>query len=371
MKLVKPLLVSFSLLAFAGAAYANEGAKEKSASETKPSMSGSASTGGSSGGAAKKDDFAKLDNDGDGFVGHIEAAADPDAKSRFHELDKNQDRKLSRREYDAWKSAAAGASGSESSQGAQSKQSQGQSASAGASSSGKSAQAQQGQTQMSKLIGAKVSGSDGKDLGEIKDVVIDMQGGKVHAAVLGFGGILGMGEKNYAFPISQLKPAKGNKFTLGVDKEKLKNAEGFAQGQWPAMNDEYWGRVGGQASAGASKSQGQKKEMNLVRGSELIGKEVQDKSGQDVGEIKDIALDLKSGQVRNVMIDVSEGGQASVQAKALTRGTGDKIVLNMSAEQLKQQAKKSGKQAQSKSQGQGASTGGTGNPATPSSGDGK
>jgi sporulation protein YlmC with PRC-barrel domain len=359
MKFAKPLLISFSLLAFAGAsAYANEGAKENDASQAKPSMSqssksSSASAGASASGAAKKEDFSRLDKDGDGMINRMEAAADADAKSRFEKLDSNKDEKLSQQEYQAWGSAAAGASASKSSQSAQLQQSQGQSASAGASSSSKSGQAQQGQMQMSKVIGAKVSGAKGEDLGEIKDVVIDMQGGKVHAAVLEFGGVLGMGEKNYAFPIKQLKQGKGNQFTLGVDKEKLKNAEGFAQGQWPSMNDEYWGRVGGQASAGASKSQGQKKEMNLVRGSELIGKEVQDKSGQDVGEIKDIAVDLKSGQLRDVMIDVSDGGQASVQAKALTTGTGDKIVLNMSAEQLKQQAKKSGKQAPSQGQGGG------------------
>lgn len=322
MTVIKPLVVSFSLLAFAAAgAYANEGNK---ASSDASSAAGS---------AAKKEDFSRLDKDGDGMINRMEAAADADAKSRFEQLDSNQDQKLSQQEYRASTRASDRV---------------GSSASAGASSSGKSGQAQQqDQMQMSKLVGAKVSGAKGEDLGEIKDVVIDMQGGKVHAAVLEFGGVLGMGEKNYAFPISQLKQGKGNQFTLNVDKQKLKNAEGFAQGQWPAMNDEYWGRVGGQASAGASKSQGQKKDMNLVRGSELIGKEIQDKSGQDVGEIKDIAIDLKSGQLRNVVIEVSEGGQASVQAKTLTTGTGDKIVINMSAEQLKQQAKKSGKQAQS------------------------
>lgn len=366
MKLIKPLLVSFLLLAFASAtAYANEGAKQKDASQSNPSMSGSASAGASSG--AKKEDFSKLDKDRDGMINRMEAAADADAKSRFEKLDQDGDQKLSRKEYDDWKSAAGSA---KSSQSAQSQQGKEQSASAGAS-SGKSGQAQQDQMQMSKLIGSKVSGTKGEELGEIKDVVVDLQGGKAHAAVLEFGGTLGLGEKNYAFPISQLKQAKGNQLTLGVDKQKLKNAEGFAQGQWPAMDDEYWGRVGGQASAGASKSQGQKQKMNLVRASEMIGKEVQDKGGQEVGEIKDMAVDMKSGELRNVVIDVKDAGQTQVQAKALTASTGDKIVLNMDAGQLKSQAKKSGKQAQSGQQvqeGQGASTGGTGNPKTPSSG---
>ena len=350
MKLVKPVVLSFSLLAFASAAaYANEGAKASSG--------GSSAAGGST---ASKQDFSKLDKDGDGFIGRTEAAADADAKSRFEKLDENRDQKLSRQEYQATAGASAGASDKQSGKSAQSQQQQ------------------QGQMRTSELIGKKVTDSQGKELGEISEVVLDLQGGKVHAAVLGFGGILGMGEKNYAFPISQLKPGKNrNQFTMNIDKQKLENAEGFAKSEWPAMNDEYWGRVGGQASAGQTQSkgqkqaqsqgQGQKQNMALVRASELDGKTVQDKSGQDVGEIKDVIVDLKSGQLRNIVIDVQDAGQANVQAKALTRGTGDTLVLDMSAEQLKSQAKKSGKQAQSQ-QRQGASTGGTGDPKLPSSG---
>ena len=241
----------------------------------------------------------------------------------------------------------------------------GQSAASGAS-SGKSAQSQQqGQMRTSELIGAQVRDSQGKALGEIEDVVLDLRGGKVHAAVLSFGGILGMGEKNYAFPISQLKPGKRkDQFTMNVDKQKLENAQGFAQGQWPAMNDEYWGRVGGQASAGQTKSQGQKKDMQLVRASELEGKDVQDKSGQEVGQIQDVVIDMKSGQLRNIVLDVQDAGEARVQAKALTLGTGDTLVLNMDAKQLKSQAKKSGKQSQPQRQGPGASSGASSEDAT-------
>jgi sporulation protein YlmC with PRC-barrel domain len=240
-----------------------------------------------------------------------------------------------------------------------------QSASSGAS-SGKSGQSQQ-QSQMrtSELIGAQVRDSQGKELGEIEDVVLDLQGGKVHAAVLSFGGILGMGEKNYAFPISQLKPGKRkDQFTMNVDKQKLEKAEGFAQGQWPAMNDQYWGRVGGQASAGQTKSRDQKKDMNLVRATELEGKDVQDKSGQEVGQIQDVVIDMKSGQLRNIVLDLKDAGEANVQAKALTLGTGDTLVLNMDAKQLKSQAKKSGKQSQPQRQGPGASSGASSEDAT-------
>ena len=207
------------------------------------------------------------------------------------------------------------------------------------------AQMQQGEMRATELIGKKVTDAQGKELGEISELVLDLQGGKVHAAVLEFGGILGMGEKSYAFPMSQLKQGQDrNQLTMDVDKQKLENAEGFAKGEWPEMDAEYWGRVGGQASAGGTQpqgqAQGQKQSMVLVRASELEGKNVQDKSGEEVGEIRDVTVDLDSGQLQNIVIDVKEAGETNVPAKSLTKGTGDQFVLSdMSADQLRQQAK--------------------------------
>ncbi len=99
MQFARPLLIGLSLLAFAGAPFAADRDKDKSAAS------------GGSAGVAKKEPFAKLDKDGDGFLGRSEAAADADARSKFGQLDADKDQKLSRQEYEAWGSAAAGASG--------------------------------------------------------------------------------------------------------------------------------------------------------------------------------------------------------------------------------------------------------------------
>jgi hypothetical protein len=57
---------------------------------------------GSSASRSNAESFAALDTNDDGMLGRIEAAADPDAKSRFDRLDTNDDQKLSRTEYQAW-----------------------------------------------------------------------------------------------------------------------------------------------------------------------------------------------------------------------------------------------------------------------------
>ena len=50
----------------------------------------------------------------------------------------------------------------------------------------------------SELIGMSVQGTDGKKLGEIKDLVIDPEEGGVEYAVLEFGGFVGIGDKYFA-----------------------------------------------------------------------------------------------------------------------------------------------------------------------------
>ena len=170
---------------------------------------------------------------------------------------------------------------------------------------------------------------------------------------------MGVGEKQYAFSPKELRPGKGgNQLVLNIDKQKLENRDGFAKNQWPAMGDDYWGRVGGQASAGTSQKQSQGAQQNLVRVSEIIGKDVQDKQGQDVGEVRDVVLDLRSGQVRNFVLEVEDGGRATVQPKSLSLGTGDKLITSMNRDQLKNQARRTGGgQAQQQQGGDNASAG--------------
>jgi len=91
------------------------------------------------------------------------------------------------------------------------------------------------------LIGNDVCNKDGIDLGEIKEIMLDVSSGSVSYAVLSFGGFLGMGEKLFAVPWGALKLDTGNKrFVLDVAKEQLKDAPGFDKNHWPDMADATW-----------------------------------------------------------------------------------------------------------------------------------
>jgi len=55
------------------------------------------------------------------------------------------------------------------------------------------------------LIGNDVANMNSDDLGSIKEIMLDMQTGRIAYAVLTFGGVFGMGEKLFAVPWTALK----------------------------------------------------------------------------------------------------------------------------------------------------------------------
>ncbi|HEX6734541.1 MAG TPA: PRC-barrel domain-containing protein [Azonexus sp.] len=93
------------------------------------------------------------------------------------------------------------------------------------------------------LEGDDVVNAKGEELGEIKDIMIDVRNGKVAYAVLSSGGFLGIGDKLFAIPWGALTLDADRKcFILDVDKDRLKNAPGFDKHHWPSMADPTWAK---------------------------------------------------------------------------------------------------------------------------------
>jgi sporulation protein YlmC with PRC-barrel domain len=90
----------------------------------------------------------------------------------------------------------------------------------------------------STIIGDTVRNRLGEDLGHIKELMLDVEDGRIAYAVLSFGGILGIGDKLFAVPwrALELRPEERT-FYLDVDKEQLENAPGFDKDNWPMTLD--------------------------------------------------------------------------------------------------------------------------------------
>jgi hypothetical protein len=76
------------------------------------------------------------------------------------------------------------------------------------------------------IIGTRIKNTAGKDLGEIDQLLID-RNGKVTHAVIGLGGVAGVGEKKVVVPWADLKFApvtEGKKNAITMDESRLERA---------------------------------------------------------------------------------------------------------------------------------------------------
>jgi hypothetical protein len=91
------------------------------------------------------------------------------------------------------------------------------------------------------LNGNDVFNQQDEDLGDIKEIMLNMRTGRISYAVLSYGGFLNFGEKLFAVPWEALKlDTKNKRFVLNVEKKRLESAPGFDKDNWPNMADEAW-----------------------------------------------------------------------------------------------------------------------------------
>lgn len=70
-----------------------------------------------------------------------------------------------------------------------------------------------GSVSAEELLGKTVVGSDGEEIGEVEDVIMDAASGKARQLVISSGGFLGIGEKQIAVEFSTAQP--------GADKDEI------------------------------------------------------------------------------------------------------------------------------------------------------
>jgi sporulation protein YlmC with PRC-barrel domain len=93
-------------------------------------------------------------------------------------------------------------------------------------SGGPSAASAQGDFRYSKLKGADLKSKNGESLGKIDDLIIEPRTGRIQFAILGSGGVLGIGEKRVPVPWQCVTIQSETQLSLNsdVDKQKLRSA---------------------------------------------------------------------------------------------------------------------------------------------------
>ena len=91
------------------------------------------------------------------------------------------------------------------------------------------------------VIGDKVSNPRGEVLGEVKEIMLGLRSGRIAYVVLSFGGFVSREDKLFAVPWNAIKLHEdGQSFVLDINKERLQDAEGFDNDDWPDMADPDW-----------------------------------------------------------------------------------------------------------------------------------
>lgn len=147
----------------------------------------------------------------------------------------------------------------------------------------------------SKLIGMKVRGVQGKDVGRIKDLVVNVTTGEVRYAMLEFDAGFLQSERVFAVPLSELD-LEGDRKALrytAASGAKMEKA-GIEKPDWEKAVDNSRYLSGLDETYGFKPPTGTDQSF---RASELIGKKVNVTAGNDIGRMKDLVVDLAEGKV--------------------------------------------------------------------------
>jgi sporulation protein YlmC with PRC-barrel domain len=193
----------------------------------------------------------------------------------------------------------------------------------------------------SRLIGMDVRNPQNENLGSVHDLVLDTQNNRVHYVVLSHGGLFGMGADLFAFPMRSFELAPDlRSLVLNIDRNALREAEGFDRNRWPDLAEgRYWRDVdrrfeqprtpAGQAERpAATQAQQQQQQVaasqqrqapgqNLRRASEMMRTAVIGSGGERIGNIDDVVIDLRSAEIQYAVVSFDRGWFAQDRQVAL------------------------------------------------------
>ena len=89
-----------------------------------------------------------------------------------------------------------------------------------------------------KVQGTDVYSTGGEKLGDIYDVMLDKQSGRIAYAIMAFGGILGIGKQYHPLPWQTLKyDTRQEGYVVGLTKEALEGGPAFGTDDRPAWGN--------------------------------------------------------------------------------------------------------------------------------------
>jgi sporulation protein YlmC with PRC-barrel domain len=150
----------------------------------------------------------------------------------------------------------------------------------------------------SQVMGVSVSNTSDENMGEVKDLVLDMKNGEILAVIISSGGFLGVADTLSAIPVQALwYDVDAKAFKTKLTKEQLGKAPQFKTNAWPNYRDGttletlrlYRDAISGDVTAADNSAQNEKEiDQNAVNPTD------QGNSNKDLQITKDIRAEIMS-----------------------------------------------------------------------------
>jgi sporulation protein YlmC with PRC-barrel domain len=194
--------------------------------------------------------------------------------ARFDALDTNHDGVISRSEFGVHEANGASAVPASSTNGAS------------------AAPASSNYMRATTLMGSDVRDTNGKDIGKVQDLLVDVDTGKVKSAIVSLGNDSRTGTELYRYPITAFsRSGTSNELLLKTSERPPEPSQKFGRDNWPSWV------AGSDKTASSSQRQ-----SGVWQASRLIGKDIEDRNGEHLGEIADLVIDSNTGDVAQAIM---------------------------------------------------------------------
>jgi sporulation protein YlmC with PRC-barrel domain len=152
-----------------------------------------------------------------------------------------------------------------------------------------------------KIIGRQIQTTQGQKVGELKDIVVDLESGRILYTIVSAGGFLGINDELTVVPTGAFSSSSDARLTIDADKQKLTAAPRFTKDREANLRDVEFAKQVYQHFGQSFDWQGGSFN-NVHKATELIGMNVKNVSDQNIGEVSELGIDLAAGRVTYVIL---------------------------------------------------------------------
>lgn len=144
---------------------------------------------------------------------------------------------------------------------------------------------------------------NGEDIGDIEDMLIDLNDGAILFLAVEYGGFLDLGDRDIYLPLSAFTIGQDGGLYLAMAEEELEaypevsdDFPNFEDADWGAQLDEYWAGVGVEAPVSAERASGNTAWASNLIGFPLLG------WGDVQASVMDLLINLQSGKAEYALV---------------------------------------------------------------------